>query len=186
MNATFKLLAVTLFLAGAIVISGTAASADSGAVFSNGDLSSPANSELSVAAQDAATNQYRDAMWYFVPELGRWSHELQRTVAAAELKPDVKADLNALAYRGQFLVYDLEGTVPPAEMADVHARLISSVQRLTDAARVASDDAPSASSLINGEFKSFTSSRSEIRAWLMANMAVGNSGSAPVELVTGN
>ena len=179
MNANLKLLAVLAIVAGAVVITGTVASADSDVVFSSSTIAAPSDAALSTTAEEARVRQYRDAMWYFVPELSRWSHELERTVAAAEVKPDVKADLRALAYRGQFMVYDLEGTVPPAEMADVHAQLIGSVERLTEAARVASDDAPAATGLIHGEFESFNASRGQIRAWLMADV-VGGSRSAAV------
>lgn len=160
MNTTIKTLAVAFLLATALVITGTTASAD--------------------ATDTERTNAYRDAMWYFVPELGAWADELQHTVAAAELKPEMMAELRELIHRGEYMVYDLEGTAAPAELVDVHIRLTASVERMTNAARVASDDAASATDLLDAEIEAFHAARSELRAWLMTGITIEDAGTVPL------
>ena len=160
MNGAVKALMVVGLLAGALLVTGTAASADS--------------------IGDADTLAYQDAMWYFVPELGKWSKELQLAVAAAELKPEVALELPELAYRGEFMVHDLEGTQAPYKLAAAHEQLEASVSRMSEAARYASDDPAGALSIIEAELDAFNGARREIRAWLLASMKLGEPGSAPV------
>jgi hypothetical protein len=124
---------------------------------------------------------------------------LQHTVAAAELKPEMIAELRELIHRGEYMVYDLQGTEAPAELADVHNRLTASVERMTDAARVASDDAATATDLLESEIDAFDAARSELRAWLMTGITIEGAGAvslssgsgpvysvAPVLSLTGN
>ena len=166
MNRMMKAVLTIAFLAGAVMVTGTAASADS--------------------IGDQAEAEYRDAMWYFVPELGRWASELEHTVTAADLKPEMATALPELAYRGEYMVYDLEGTPPPAHLADAHARLMDSVARLTALARTASDDPAGTLAEIEAERERFDSARREIRGWLMSGIEITGAGAAPAVLVAGN
>ena len=164
MNRTLKALMVMALVGSAVVLTGTMASAD--------------------AAEDE-NQQYREAMWYFVPELGDWAKELQHTVTAAELKPEMIEALPELAYRGTYMVYDLEGTPPPAELADAHEDLLFSLRQMTEAAQIAADDPAGAQLLIDTETNRFNAARREIRGWLLAGVEIIELGAAPAVPVAG-
>ena len=166
MNSTLKALMVIVLVAGAMMISGTVASAD----------------EVS----DEGVQQYRDAMWYFVPELGKWAGELEDAVAVVGLKPETADALVEIAYRGTYMVYDLEGTTPPEELVDAHEDLLFSLRQMTEAAQIAADDTAGAELLIDNETDRFNAARREIRGWMLANVTIIEIGQAPVVPVTGN
>jgi hypothetical protein len=166
MSSMVKFLMVTGLVVGAMIATGTVASADS--------------------IQDDSTQAYRDAMWYFVPELGRWSTELEQTVEALPLKPELAVKLDELAARGTTFIYDLEGTTPPAEMADAHETLVFAVGQLTEVAQIAASDDAGAHLLMGKYSDRLDDARGEIRVWLMSDIQIGNVGQAPVVSVTGN
>ena len=163
---TMKALLVIVLAAGAMIISGTVASADT--------------------VDDEAVRQYRDAMWYFVPVTGDWADDVYQIVDATELKPEMVVELAELAYRGEFMVYDLEGTPPPAELVDAHENLLYSMRQMTEAAQIAAFDEAGARLLMENEMERFDATRREIRGWLLANVEIVEIGQAPVVPVAGN
>ncbi len=138
-----------------------------------------------VPIQDEGTERYRDTMSYFVPELGKWAAELQTTIDALQVKPELASSLPELAYRGKFMVYDLEGTTPPAEMVDAHESLIFALGQLTEVAQIAADDSAGAQLLMDNYYDRMTDARRDIRRWLMTNVEIVEPGEAPAVLVAG-
>jgi hypothetical protein len=120
-------------VAGALVVTGTVAAAD--------------------PIENEGNDQYRHAMDYFVPELGRWATELAQTVEALPVKPDLAEDLPELAYRGMLMKFDLEGTQAPDEMTDAHEKLVFAMGQLTEVAQIAVDD-PAGADLLMGQYMS--------------------------------
>ena len=164
MNRGLQGLMVLVLVAGFFVAAGTSASADH------------------VVEED--TSRYRDAMWHFVPELGRWTGELQYTLNAIELKPEVAYDLAALAHRGEYMIYDLENTQPPAALAETHENLLFAVRQMTEAAQIGDFDLNGAQLLMDNEMVRFSTARRQIRRWLLTDIEVIGSGLIAVEPVT--
>lgn len=166
MNTWMKMVLVVGLLAGGMIATGTVAAAD--------------------PIQDDAADAYRDAMWYFVPELGDWSTELQQTVEALPLKPELASDLDELAYRGEYMIYDLEATQPVPEMQDAHERLLFALRQLTEVAQIAVEDPAGAQLLLTDNIEWLDDARQDIRVWLMRDIGIKDMGKAPVVLVAGN
>ena len=167
MQNMVKVLMMAALVVGGMVLTGTIASADS--------IVEPVEHEA-----------YRDAMWYFVPALGDWANDLQDTVDAVPVKPEVVNLLPELAHRGEYMVYDLEGTQPPAKLADAHEDLLFALRQMTEAAQIAADDPDSAQYLMDNEMERFENARREIRGWLMQSIEIVEIGQAPAVLVAGN
>ena len=165
MSSWIKGLMVVGMVAGALVVTGTVAAAD--------------------PIEDEATQQYRLAMDYFVPELGRWATELAQTIEALPVKPEMAEELPELAYRGQLMKLDLEGTPAPSEMADAHEKLMFAMGQLTEVAQIAADDSAGADLLMGRYMSQLDDARHEIRAWLTAGVQVVDLGQAPVLSVAG-
>jgi hypothetical protein len=165
MSSLIKGLMVVGMVAGALVVTGTVAAAD--------------------PIENEGNDQYRHAMDYFVPELGRWATELAQTVEALPVKPDLAEDLPELAYRGMLMKFDLEGTQAPDEMTDAHEKLVFAMGQLTEVAQIAVDD-PAGADLLMGQYMSLLDdARHEVRAWLTADVQVVDLGQTPVLLVAG-
>ena len=165
MNPWLKTLLVVALVAGAVVVTGTAASADT--------------------TDDEVARQYNETMWYFVPVLGQYASEIDRTVAAVEVKPELAARLAELAYRGEYMVYDLEGSTPPGEMARAHELLVFALRQLNEAAQIGSEDPDGAQYMVETYKPVFDGARQEIRAWLTVRMEIGGAGLAPVVVAAG-
>ena len=166
MSGMIKALMVVGMVTGAMVIAGTVASADP-------------------IIEDQAARQYRMAMDYFVPELGEWATELEHTVDALAVKPELADDLPELAYRGKLMVFDLEGTKAPTKVNDAHQTLVFAMGQLTEVAQIAVDD-PAGADLLMGQYLSrLNDARHEIRVWLTADVQVVEIGQAPAVLVAG-
>lgn len=165
MSSLIKGLMVVGMVAGALVVTGTVAAAD--------------------PIENEGNDQYRHAMDYFVPELGRWATELAQTVEALPVKPELAEDLPELAYRGMLMKFDLEGTQAPDEMTDAHEKLVFAMGQLTEVAQIAVDD-PAGADLLMGQYMSLLDdARHEVRAWLTADVQVVDLGQTPVLLVAG-
>jgi hypothetical protein len=121
---------------------------------------------------DEARQQYREAMWYFVPTLGQWSRELTDAVTVAQIKPEQVCPvvLPALAYRGQGMVEDLQGTVPVDEMTDTHAQLIGTVQEMTAIAQSACESPSAYADGLKFEATQLNHSRHTLLSWLLINV----------------
>jgi hypothetical protein len=152
MGRTIKVLAATTALVAAMVVGGHVVQAD--------------------AAEQPAAQTYEQAMWYFVPTLGKWSAELERTADAVTVKPELEAQLRDLAWRGEYMLYDLEGTPVPAEMADAHERLLAALRQLNEVAQIAAEDGDGAKLLLDTYEPMFDGARHEIRSWLMARIDI--------------
>ena len=173
MRGLMKGMLVVGLVLGAFVAMGTAASADQ------------VTTSEPVVIEPDVTQQYRAAMDYFVPELGRWAAELEGTFEALSVKPEVAADLPEIAYRGKLLVFDLEGTAAPRELAGSHETMVFAMGQLTEAAQIAVDDPDGAELLMSRYLDRLNDARQEIRAWLTATQVI-ELGQTPAKLVAGN
>jgi hypothetical protein len=115
---------------------------------------------------------YRDAMWALVTDLGRWSGQVEKTILAVEVKPELEVELQELARRGEFMVYDLEGTAAPESIAEAHERLLFAMRQLDEAAQIAAVDLAGAKLLLGTYLPMFEDARGDIRAFTMRGMAV--------------
>jgi hypothetical protein len=137
---------------------------------------------LAVAVNPAAADdevnpvqQYREAMWYMNPVIGRWANELDKTVELAAIKPEqvCKTELPALAYRGKGLSEDLRGTnVADASMAETHAQLIGTVEEMTAIAGVACEYPSGAAGALRFERTRLNAQRQAVLSWLLSGIQV--------------
>ena len=165
MGSMIKVAMVVAMVAGAMIATGTVAAAD--------------------PIEYDGSQQYREAMDYFVPALGDWSAELVDTIDAMAVKPELAEDLPELAYRGKMLVFDLEGTKAPREVADAHETLVFAMGQLTEVAQIAADDPAGADLLMSRYEIRLNDARQEILVWLTAGIEVVELGQAPAVLVAG-
>jgi hypothetical protein len=148
MNRWMKTLLMVALVVGAVAMSGRAALAD--------------------ATDQEVANRYAETMWYFVPVLGRHASDVDRTVGAVAVKPELAEWLAELAKRGETMVYDLDGSPPPVELEVAHERLLSALRQLNEAAQIGADDAQGATHLVATYRPMLDEARRDIRAWLMA------------------
>jgi hypothetical protein len=137
----------------------------------------------SAQATDDVASQYAQSMWYFVPVLGRLSNEIDRTLAAAQVKPELAPQLADLAKRAEFMVYDLEGTPAPAQMAAVHEELMASLRQLVEAAQIGVDNPAGARYLYDRYAPTVLSSRQVIRGWLLDRVESAGQPTDPAAMV---
>lgn len=126
--------------------------------------------------------RYAEAMWYFVPQLGRYALEVERTLDAVRVKPELAATLDDLAKRGEFIVYDLDGTPAPAEMAAAHDRLTAALRQYMEAAQIGAQDPDGARYLVNTYAPMLQQARGQIRGWLMTRGTLNEAPAAPVKV----
>ncbi|MFN2114258.1 MAG: hypothetical protein ACK2T6_00980 [Anaerolineae bacterium] len=166
MNRTTKVVMALALVAAALVGTGTVASAD--------------------PIQFDPDRDYRAAMDYFVPELGAWADEVESTVNALAVKPELASELPELAYRGRMMVYDLEGTRAPADIADAHETLVFATGQLMEAAQIAADDPAGADLLMGRYMDRLDDARQQITTWLTTGVDPVRLGKAPAVPVAGN
>ena len=128
---------------------------------------------------DEIADGYAQAMWYFLPQVGRYADKLDATLSAVEVKPEMASDLEAMAQQGATFVADLEGTPVPAEMQDAHERLLAALRQLDEAAQIGADDPAGARYLYDGYEPLLQGARQDIRDWLMAGIEIGGATVTP-------
>jgi len=165
MNGTLKALVTGGLVVVAMIAASHAASADIG--------------RIDVEAQ------YEQAMWYFLPQLSRWATDVEQTSAGAEVKPELAVELADLAYRGEYMLYDLEGTPVPASIKDAHERLLAGLRQYLEVAQIAADDPAGAQYLIDTYSPMFDSAHHDIRVWLVARTGIADPVVVPA-LAAGN
>jgi hypothetical protein len=126
---------------------------------------------VSRASANESEDLYREAMWYMVPTTGRWAIELSDAVTTARIKPEqvCRTDLPELAYRGQGIAEDLQGTVPPESLAEVHAQLIGTIEEMTAIARIACESPDGAHEGMAFEWARLAGQRQALMTWLVSN-----------------
>lgn len=140
-------------------------------------------SSAAVSADDGVDRAYADAMWYFVPELADYANELDHLLRAVEVKPELGSDLVALAHRGEYMVYDLEGTEAPEALRDAHERLLAGLRQLNEAAQIGAEDPAGARYLYDTYEPLLDGARHQIRSWMMARLSIGAAVESPALVV---
>ena len=134
----------------------------------------------------AVERDYADAMWYFVPVIGTWSADVERTAQAVQVKPELASRLDELSQRGTSMLFDLEGTPVPEELRDTHELLLAGLRQYIEVTQIAAEDASGARLMLTTYEPLLDGARGQLRNWLMARLSIGSPSPGGVLLVDGS
>lgn len=152
MNRWIKALVAVTMVVGAVAIQSRVVSADA------------------VGSDGAAA--YAGEMWHVLPQIDRLAAQMDRTLAAAVVKPELQAELADLAKRAEFMVYDLENTEAPAAVADAHEKLVFALRQLNEVGQIGVEDPEGARHLYDIYEPMLEAAGRDIRTWTLNRLTI--------------
>lgn len=138
------------------------------------------------SASANVADDYRNDMYEFVPILRDWTAQIEQIADRAVAKPGdaCSEEVADLARRGAGMARDLEGTIPPAALADAHDDLTAAFFSIAGTAANGCSLGGDLASEIEDELADATNALRKIGYF--AQTAPGIAIELPVPPVTGN